>query len=111
MKSFNSRWRTLLALTTLAAAGTSAAHAQAISAERLYNVSLAATCANCHGTMGVNAAGDLMHPINGFTASEIETKLKEYKTGARNGTIMPQLAKGYTEEQIKIIASVLGKKN
>jgi len=85
--------------------------AQTIDATRLNNLSLAATCANCHGTNGVSVAGDLMPVINNLSANEIETKLKEYKAGTRNGTIMPQLAKGYTEEQIKIIAEVLGKKN
>lgn len=106
----NRHWRNALILGALAVSA-SAVQAQPIAAERLYHLSLAATCANCHGTNGVSVAGDLMPPINGYTASEIEARLKEYKTGARNGTIMPQLAKGYTDEQIKIIASVLGKKN
>jgi cytochrome c553 len=38
------------------------------------------------------------------------SKLKAYKSGAQQGTIMPQLAKGYTDEQLTTIASVLGKK-
>jgi cytochrome c553 len=95
-------------LLVLASAGVAA---QTMDATRLNNLSLAATCANCHGTNGVSVAGDLMPVINNLSANEIETKLKEYKAGTRNGTIMPQLAKGYTEEQIKIIAAVLGKKN
>jgi cytochrome subunit of sulfide dehydrogenase len=111
MKKITTEWRAVLAISALTAAGVGAAQAQNISAERLYNLSLAATCANCHGTNGVSVAGDLMHPINNYTANEIETRLKEYKAGTRSGTIMPQLAKGYTEEQLKIIAEVLGKKN
>jgi len=38
-------------------------------------------------------------------------QLIAFKTGARDGTIMPQLMKGYTDEQLQIIASVLGKNN
>jgi len=105
-----SRLLRLVAAPLLAVAGTGVV-AQTIDATRLNNLSLAATCANCHGTNGVSVAGDLMPAINNLSASEIEARLKEYKAGTRNGTIMPQLAKGYTEEQIKIIAEVLGKKN
>lgn len=80
-------------------------------AQRVYNLSLAATCANCHGTNGVSVAGDGVPQISNLTHSEIEKRLLAYKDGSLPGTIMPQLAKGYTEEQIKIIAQVLGKKN
>ena len=38
------------------------------------------------------------------------TQLKAFKSGAREGTIMPQLAKGYSDEQLEIIAIQLGKK-
>ena len=31
-------------------------------------------------------------------------KLMEYKAGTREGTIMPQLAKGYTDVQIGLLA-------
>jgi cytochrome c553 len=33
-----------------------------------------------------------------------------YKSGALEGTIMPQLAKGYSDEQLITIANQLGKK-
>jgi cytochrome c553 len=38
------------------------------------------------------------------------TQLKAFKSGAREGTIMPQLAKGYSDEQLVTIANQLGKK-
>jgi len=38
------------------------------------------------------------------------TQLQAYKNGSREGTIMPQLAKGYTDEQLETIALQLGKK-
>ncbi|UOD49680.1 c-type cytochrome [Orrella daihaiensis] len=90
----------------LGAAGT--ASANDLSAERIYHLSLAATCANCHGTGGVSVAGNDMPKINELTHSQIAEILRQYKSGEKTGTIMPQIAKGYTEEQIDIIAKVLG---
>lgn len=78
-------------------------------AERVYHQSLAATCANCHGTNGVSVAGNRIPKINELTHEQIAQMLKQYKSGEKTGTIMPQLAKGYTEQQIDIIAKVLGK--
>ena len=63
---------------------------------------LAATCANCHGTNGVSA-GEL-DSLAGKPKDEIARKLQEFKAGTRPGTIMPQLAKGYTDAQIEIIS-------
>jgi sulfide dehydrogenase cytochrome subunit len=86
-------------------------HAQDIQAQRLYNQSLAATCANCHGTNGVSVPGVTVPMINHLPETVMYELLMAYKTGKRTGTIMHQLAKGYTDEQLKTIASVLGKKN
>jgi cytochrome c553 len=63
---------------------------------------LAATCANCHGTNG-QARGD-MKPLAGVPADKIIAMLADYKSGAQPATIMHQIAKGYTDEQIKLIA-------
>jgi cytochrome c553 len=89
----------------------SATQAKDIQAQRLYNLSLAATCANCHGTNGVSVPGVTVPMIHQLSESVMYERLMEYKSGKRTGTIMPQLAKGYTDEQLKTIASVLGKKN
>ena len=48
--------------------------------------------------------------INTLTSEQMLAQLKAFKTGAREGTIMPQLAKGYSDEQLEIIANQLGKK-
>ncbi len=64
--------------------------------------SLAATCFNCHGPKGVSEA-----PIPGLAGRSAESTIaamEEYRSGKRAGTIMPQIAKGYTPEQIKLIA-------
>ncbi len=64
---------------------------------------LAATCANCHGTNG-QARGE-MKPLAGQSAEKIIAALADYRAGNQPATIMHQIAKGYTDEQIRLIAS------
>jgi cytochrome c553 len=64
---------------------------------------LAATCANCHGTNGL-ARGD-MKPLAGVSAEKITAMVADYKSGNQPATIMHQIAKGYTDEQIKLVAA------
>ena len=84
--------------------------AQISNASQLYKIGLAATCANCHGTNGNGVIGASIPLINTFTSEQILTQLQAYKNGSREGTIMPQLTKGYTDEQLQTIALQLGKK-
>jgi cytochrome c553 len=64
---------------------------------------LAATCANCHGTNG-HARGE-MKPLAGVSADKIIAMLADYKSGNQPATIMHQITKGYTDEQIKLVAA------
>jgi cytochrome c553 len=64
---------------------------------------LAATCANCHGTNG-HARGD-MKPLAGVSADKIIAMLADYKSGNQPATIMHQISKGYTDEQIRLVAA------
>jgi sulfide dehydrogenase cytochrome subunit len=64
--------------------------------------SLAATCANCHGTDGRSVGGT--EPLAGMAKTEMVRKLNEFRSGAKPATVMHQLAKGYTEQQIDLIA-------
>ena len=65
---------------------------------------LAATCANCHGTNG-QAKGDTVKPLAGVSADKIIAAINDYKSGAQPATIMHQISKGYTDDQIKLIAA------
>ena len=68
--------------------------------------SLAATCANCHGTDGRSATKDVA-TLAGLPKEHIVAQMKAYKDGKRPATVMHQLAKGYTDQQIDLIAGYL----
>jgi len=63
---------------------------------------LAANCANCHGTTG-HAKG-AMPSLAGLPKAYLVEQMKTFRDGKRAATIMPQLAKGYTDAQIEAIA-------
>ena len=64
---------------------------------------LAAACANCHGTNGVSQGG--IPSLAGEPRSQISRLMQEFRAGKRPATVMHQLAKGYTDEQIEALAA------
>lgn len=64
--------------------------------------SLAASCANCHGTAGVAQEG--MESLAGASRDDLQRKLMDFKAGRKPATVMQQLAKGYTDEQLAALA-------
>jgi len=68
---------------------------------------LAANCANCHGTNGKAVPGAGMEPLAGEPKDKLVRKIKEYRSGIRPATVMHQISKGYTDEQIDLIAGYL----
>lgn len=66
--------------------------------------SLAATCANCHGTNG-RSRGQAVPPLAGMKADVMLELLADYRSGRQPGTVMPQIVKGYTEEQLRLVAT------
>lgn len=73
--------------------------AQGSSQEARY---LAANCANCHGSQGM-AKGN-MPSLAGVPAAIIIEQMEAFRADKRPATIMHQLAKGYTPDQVKKIA-------
>lgn len=71
----------------------------------LHQRTLAATCANCHGTDGRSAEGGSVPSLAGQPQTTLVAQLKAFKVGSRPGTIMPQLARGLSEMQIDQLAS------
>ncbi|WP_302173679.1 c-type cytochrome [uncultured Hydrogenophaga sp.] len=63
----------------------------------------AAACANCHGTDGRAQEGGFN--LAGQNKDDMLKKLLAYKKGERPATIMHQLAKGYTDEQLAQISA------
>ena len=66
---------------------------------------LAATCANCHGTNGNALKGAGLDSLAGLPKEKTLQKLAEFKSGDKPASIMHQISKGYTEEQLDLIAA------
>jgi len=79
------------------------ASAQSAAPDPLQVRSWAAACANCHGTNGVAQPG--MESLAGKPQADIEKKMLDYKNGRAPATLMHQIAKGYTDEQIAAMAA------
>lgn len=65
--------------------------------------SMAASCAGCHGTGGVAQQG--MESLASRPKDALLKKLLDFKSGAAPATIMHQLSKGYSDEQLEQLAS------
>lgn len=65
---------------------------------------LAASCAMCHGTNGRSG-----HPgfkaLAGMDRATLATELKNFRDGKRPATVMHQIAKGYTDAEIDLLAA------
>ncbi|MCB4358781.1 c-type cytochrome [Quatrionicoccus australiensis] len=61
-----------------------------------------ANCFNCHGTEG--KVSSAIPAIAGRDKAYLEETLKSFKAGSKQATIMHQLAKGYTDEEIAVLA-------
>ena len=69
---------------------------------------LADTCAGCHGTDGAST-GPATPSIAGLSEIYMVDSMKAFKSGERTSTIMGRIAKGYSEEEFKLMASVFAK--
>ena len=64
---------------------------------------LAAACANCHGTNGLSQQG--MPKLAGQQRAYLAQQMQDFRAGKRPATIMHQIAKGYSDEQIEALAA------
>jgi sulfide dehydrogenase cytochrome subunit len=65
---------------------------------------IAASCSGCHGTNGATQ-GNALPALAGQPKDALLEKLKNFKSGAAQSTIMTQIAKGYTDEQLATLAT------
>ena len=86
----------ILAVAALAAAPLAAQDNQARN--------LAASCAICHGTDGRAVTKDVI-PLAGLPRDHIATQMRAFRDGKRPATVMHQIAKGYTDQQIEEMAA------
>lgn len=66
---------------------------------------LAATCANCHGTNGNAVKASGLDSLAGIPKDKTLQKLADFKSGSKPASIMHQISKGYTDEQLDLIAA------
>jgi sulfide dehydrogenase cytochrome subunit len=88
-----------------AAVKSPASHAKSVAVNPRGEI-LALSCAGCHGTDGKSTG--IIPSIYGKSPDYIESALKEFKSGARTSTVMGRHAKGYSDEEIHLIAQYFG---
>ena len=82
-----------------------AAHAQENPVAR----SLAATCASCHGTDGRSVTAEVVS-LAGLPKEQIVAQMQAFRDGTRPATVMQQLAKGYSDAQIELLADYFSRR-
>ena len=92
-------------LVIVAGAWAGAALAEPADVQALRVKSLAATCAQCHGTAGQPLADADVPGLVGLQASYIVEQMKAFRSGTRTATVMQQLAKGFSDAQVEQIAA------
>lgn len=70
---------------------------------------LADACAGCHGTDGASL-GPATPTIGGQSKKYLIESMKAFKSGARPGPVMGQIARGYTDEEIELMAGFFAAK-
>ena len=76
-------------------------------AQENFGRDLAATCGPCHGTAG--RSQNAMPSLAGLHKDYLVKQMQDFKSGARPATVMHQLAKGFTDEQIALMAEYFSK--
>ncbi|MGB5719024.1 MAG: c-type cytochrome, partial [Gammaproteobacteria bacterium] len=69
---------------------------------------LADTCAGCHGTDGAST-GPATPSIAGMSEVYMVDSMKAFKSGERHSTVMGRIARGYSDEEFRLMASVFAK--
>ncbi|MGE5504868.1 MAG: c-type cytochrome [Actinomycetota bacterium] len=69
---------------------------------------MADACAGCHGTDGASLGA--MPAFSTKSGDELKKLLREYKSGAREATVMDRIVKGYSEAQLDAIVDYYKKK-
>lgn len=87
---------------SFALAGTLAAGLAHAQDQDLRAFMLASSCAACHGPAGDSPGA--IPSLAGKSRNAILTMMQEFKTDASQGTVMNRHAKGYSDEELELIA-------
>jgi cytochrome c553 len=71
--------------------------------------SLAATCAACHGTDGRSVTQEVVG-LAGLPRDHVVAQMRAFRDGSRPATVMHQIAKGYSDQQIELIADYFARR-
>ena len=71
--------------------------------------SLAATCAACHGPDGRSATKEVVS-LAGLPKEHIASQMRAFRDGTRPATVMHQIAKGYNDQQIDLMADYFSRR-
>lgn len=69
---------------------------------------LASTCYGCHGPAG-SSLGPATPTIAGMAVETFMDYMKAYQDGTRPTTVMDRIAKGYTDDELKLMAGHFSK--
>lgn len=67
---------------------------------------IAFACAGCHGVKDLGKGA--VPVLKGQDAAYLEKAMLEFKAGTKTGTIMPRIAKGFTDTELKAVAEYYG---
>ncbi|HUQ74018.1 MAG TPA: c-type cytochrome [Burkholderiales bacterium] len=70
---------------------------------------LAATCASCHGSEGRSVTKEVAS-LAGLPREHITSSMKAFRDGSRPATVMHQIAKGYSDQQIDLMADYFSRR-
>ena len=73
--------------------------------QRLRTRALAASCAQCHGTDGRAVEGWALARLAGRPKDELLTQLLAFRSGQRSATVMHQITRGYSPEQLDAVTT------
>jgi cytochrome subunit of sulfide dehydrogenase len=82
--------------------GTALGTCQAAFAGGTIGRTIGVTCAGCHGPDGRSLGA--IPSLSGMTASEIESAMLAFREDKRPATIMNRIARGYTNNDIAVVA-------
>ena len=70
---------------------------------------IAANCAACHGTVGMSEGA--IPQLAGLRKDYIIEQMNAFKSGKRPATVMHQIAKGYSDDQVTAVAEYIAQQH